>query len=178
MTAFLIVSVTCPDQPGVVGRVSEALLAGNGNWEESWMGRLGGVFAGIIKVSAEEEYVEGLVADLMALNSDEMSILVQPSQEEDPFTDYRSMHIRLSGADHEGIVHSLAAFLAERGVNVEKLQTQIAPAPLTGGPLFMAMVDIQCPPSLPMEDLRAELETMSTEQAVDITLVDTRKATT
>jgi glycine cleavage system regulatory protein len=175
MSAVLIVTVTCPDRPGVVERISEVLLGRQANWEESWMGRLGGVFAGIIKVSVAEEEVDFLADDLHGLSSEEMVVMVRPSAAEAVFQDYHAMHLRLSGADHEGIVHSISGFLATRGVNVEKLQTHIANAPWTGGPLFMATADIRCPPSLDIDELRSDLEAMAAEQAVDVTLVDSKK---
>lgn len=175
MACVLIVTVTCPARPGIVERVSQTLLARQANWEESWMGRLGGVVAGAIKVSVAEEAVDALIEDLKALNRDQMTVTVKPSVEEDLFENYRPMQLRLSGADREGILYSFACFLAEHGVTLDKLQTQVTQAPWSGGMVFMVMADIRCPPSLDMDRFRSLLEAKAAEQSVDITLLDSRK---
>ena len=45
--------------------------------------------------------------------------------------------IEVSGADHEGIVYHVTHYLAERGINIESMNTNIIQAPMSGTPLFM-----------------------------------------
>ena len=51
MKSFLVVTITCPDRPAIVERVTDMVVAHGGNWEESRLARLGGDFAGIVMVS-------------------------------------------------------------------------------------------------------------------------------
>ena len=63
MKTYLVVTITCPDRPGIVERLTELLVAHAANWEESRMARLGGDFAGIVKIGVAPESVE-LIGEL------------------------------------------------------------------------------------------------------------------
>ena len=60
MKSFLVVTITCPDRPGIVERVTDVVVAHGGNWEESRLARLGGDFAGIAMVSVPSERADEL----------------------------------------------------------------------------------------------------------------------
>ena len=57
MKTHLMVTITCPDRPGIVERVTEVIESFSANWEESRMARLGGDFAGIVRVSVPAEKI-------------------------------------------------------------------------------------------------------------------------
>jgi glycine cleavage system regulatory protein len=172
MRIHLMVTITCPDRPGIVERVTEVLVGFSANWEESRLARLGGDFAGIVKVSVPEEQAEALAAALRQLADGSLSVLVKTSQPEvaDAWAGYAIYELRLVGADHEGIVHGVARYLAGQGINVEELQTETVPAPISAAPLFQMQARIKVPPRLPLAELRANLERIGDELGVDIAL--------
>jgi glycine cleavage system regulatory protein len=176
MKCFLVVTVTCPDVPGVVERLTAAVVAHGGNWEESRLARLGGDFAGIVMVSAPAERAEALAAALVALTSKEMTVTVKRTSPKgaDASAGHVLCWMRLEGADHEGIVHDVSAYLARQGINLESLETEIACAPMSATPLFWMEAQLDVPPRLMIDELRENLQQIADQLGVDIQVAGDR----
>ena len=170
MKTYLVVTITCPDRPGIVERITEVLAAHEANWEESRMARLGGDFAGIVLISVAAAKVEALAAALRALDTERMTVVVKPTQPAaaDTLAGGSLYDLRLTGADHEGIVHKVSAYLAGQGINVETMETDVAPAPVSATPLFRMEAQIKVPVRLTLAELRGNLERIGDELGVDI----------
>lgn len=170
MKTYLIVTITCPDRPGVVDRLTAVAVAHGANWEESRMTRLGGDFAGIARLSVPPERAEALAEALRALAEDEMTVAVRITRESAaaPRRDHVPYVLRLTGADHEGIVGQVAGYLARQGVNVEDLETEVVSAPVSGAPLFRMEALLLVPPRLTLAELRGRMREIADELAVDI----------
>ena len=170
MKSFLVVTITSPDRPGIVERVTDVVVAHGGNWEESRLARLGGDFAGIVMVSVPPERVDELTTALVALANDEMNIVVKCTSPSAPAR--REGHmlcvLRLDGADHEGIVHDVSAHLAKHGINVESMETELVAAPMSATPLFHMEAQLDVPPSLTVDELRENLLLIGDQLGVDI----------
>lgn len=172
MKTHLIVTITCPDRPGIVERITEVLISYSANWEESRFARLGGDFAGIVRISAPQEHTDALTAALISLGHDQMTVTVkkgQPRTSSEP-AGYTLAELRLSGADHEGIVHKVAAFLASRHINVETMETEVVLAPVSATPLFQMEARVKIPPGISLRDLDADLQRIGDELGVDMVL--------
>jgi glycine cleavage system regulatory protein len=170
MKNYLVVTVTCPDRPGVVEQITAALTHFSANWEESRMARLGGQFAGIAKISVPEADTEGLIRALQALNNDQMTVVVKPTDVSVPesLPGYQLFDLHLAGADHEGIVHKVAAYLVDRGINVETMETEVVRAPVTAAPLFQMDARIRVPETLDIDVFRENLCDIGDQLGVDI----------
>ena len=134
------------------------------------MARLGGDFAGIVKISVSRSDADPLTQALLALADNETTIAVK-STHEDPSAaqaDHSLMDLQLTGADHEGIVHKVAAYLAGHGVNVESMDTSVSPAPMSGSPLFHISATIRVPAELELNRFTASLIHIGEELGVDI----------
>jgi glycine cleavage system regulatory protein len=170
MKTYLVVTITCADRPGIVERVTEAVAAHGGNWEESRFARLGGDFAGIVMVSAAPSQTDALSTALVALSNNEMTVTVKTTSPKSLAR--RDGHVlcvlRLEGADHEGIVHDVTAYLARQGVNVETMETKIAAAPMSATPLFQMEAQLDVPATRTIDELRASLRSIGDELGVDI----------
>jgi glycine cleavage system transcriptional repressor len=169
MNAFLVITVTCPDRPGIVEQVTEVVVAHGGNWEASRMTRLGGEFAGIVLVSIVAQHADALAESLRGMTDDRMTVMVKRTQL--PALEAvgtNSYQFRLTGADHEGIVHTVASYLASRGINVEDMETDVEAAPITASPLFRMSARLDVPEQVPLERLRADLADIGEELGVDI----------
>ncbi|MCL4205642.1 MAG: hypothetical protein KJ000_24435 [Pirellulaceae bacterium] len=169
MKTYFVITVTCPDRPGIVEKITEAMVAHAANWEESRLARLGGEFAGIILVSVAAEGADALAAALLGLADGEMTVALKVTQ---PPGDARSgLHVcqlQLAGADHEGIVHTVAAYLARQGINVEELETEVTAAPITASPLFQMTARLQVPAHVAFDELQANLARIAEDLGVDI----------
>jgi glycine cleavage system regulatory protein len=170
MKCFLVVTVTCPDVPGIVERLTAAVVAQGGNWEESRLARLGGDFAGIVMVSVPSDRAEALQAALVALSSDDMTVAVKRTSPKGASASAGHVlcWIRLEGADHEGIVHDVSAYLARQGVNVESMETEVVAAPMSATPLFYMEAQLDLPPALTIDELRKNLAAIADQLGVDI----------
>jgi glycine cleavage system regulatory protein len=170
MNAYLVVTITCPDRPGIVERITEAMSGFAANWEESRLSRLGGDFAGIVRISVPEEQAEGLANAIRALADEEFTVVVKIARQTEAATaGVDSLcELRLAGADHEGIVHRVSSYLAEQGVNVENMETEVSRAPVSASPLFHMEAQIKVPADLPVAELRTSLAQIGEELGVDI----------
>jgi glycine cleavage system transcriptional repressor len=86
----------------------------------------------------------------------------------DKFQGFVPYEISVIGADHEGIVNSVARYLASEQINVEEMDTRVTNAPNTGTPLFSMTARVQAPPGLSLSQLRSKLADVGDELDVDI----------
>jgi glycine cleavage system transcriptional repressor len=169
MKTYFVITVTCPDRPGIVEKITEVMVAHAANWEESRLARLGGEFAGMVLVSVVAERADALATALLGLADGQMTVALKVTQPPgDAPSGHHTWRLELTGADHEGIVHTVAAYLARQGINVDELETDVTAAPITASPLFRMTARIQVPQHLAFEDLRANLGRIAEDLGVDI----------
>jgi glycine cleavage system regulatory protein len=169
--ATFILTVIGDEQPGLVSAISAPINAHGASWERSQMSRLAGKFAGIVLVSVADARLDALVADLTALNKQGLQVVIERTGEPDEPESQR-LNLELLGADHPGIVAEISASLAERGVSIEELSTDVLDAPMAGGTLFEARAVLKAPPSASTDELRSMLEGLANELMVEIRLSD------
>ncbi len=170
MAQKIVITATGPDQVGLVNRVTEVLIRYGANVEESRMARLGGEFALLILISLPDDKIEAFQAGLNELEKIPLVVSSRQTRNEiEPaFKDYHPYAITLTGADHEGIVHSVAHFLSEKGINIISLDTDLHHAPGTGTPIFSLEARVLVPPAIPLKELRQELNQIGDETGTDI----------
>jgi len=166
----LVLTLIGPDRPGLVEAVAEAIAAHGGNWLESRMARLAGMFAGILCAEVPEGSGPALRAALSALESRGMRIVVEGEGASAPPP--RLMELTAVGQDHPGIVRDISQALARRGINIEELTTDRTSAPMAGGMLFTARARLQVPADLDVAALRSDLERLAHDLMVELTLVE------
>ena len=74
------------------------------------------------------------------------------------------------GQDHPGIVHRLSEAIAGRKVSIEKLETELVSAAMSGETLFQARARLRAPKSVSLEELTQELEELAADLMVEVTL--------
>jgi glycine cleavage system regulatory protein len=164
---FLILTVIGDDRPGLVGELSAAISAHQGNWLESSMSHLAGKFAGIVKVAVPTDGVEALQAALNKLVG--LKVTAEASVATAP-TRGRRLKLALVGHDRIGIVREVSQVLAHHAVNVEDLTTHTSSAPMSAEIMFHANIELLAGHDLDARALTAELERISNDLMVDINL--------
>lgn len=160
-------TVLGPDRPGLVRILSDIVASHGGNWLESRMARLAGQFAGVVRVECSIEAAETLIRELEALSRE--GIIVQAVRETAPPAEVRrTLAVDVVGNDRPGIVHELAAAIANAGGNVEELTTGLESAPMAGHPIFRARGIISIPENSDAADLTAAIENLGSDLSVDI----------
>jgi glycine cleavage system regulatory protein len=167
--ATLILSVIGSDRPGLTQALAAAVLAAGGNWLESHLSRLGGLYVGSVLVELAADGVEALRAAVQAVDAQGLEVRIAPAAEA-PGAGGEEVLFSLVGQDRPGIVHQVTAVLSGLEVNIEAFETRISAEPHSGAPLFHLDARLRLPPALTARDVQAALEAISAEIMVDISL--------
>ncbi|MEJ8572797.1 glycine cleavage system protein R [Microbaculum marinum] len=167
MSAEVVLSIVARDRPGLVQTLAERVAAHDGNWIDSAMARLGGEFAGIVRISLPDDGVAGLRSDLSALAERGIAVTMHAAGEANDVPG-RPARFELTGSDHPGIVRDISAALARHGVSIDELETRVFPGSMSGEKLFSAEARIILPEGLSADDLRGELEAIAQDIMVEV----------
>ena len=171
MAATLVLTVIGPDRPGLVDALSSAVAGHGANWLESRMAHLDGRFAGLLRVHVPDARAAELDGALRALERDEgLRVQVEAGEAPAPDAKSRVLGLELVGLDRPGIIRDVSRALAQRGVNVEELDTRCESAAMSGETLFRARARLRAPAGTSLEELRATLEKIAGELMVDLSL--------
>jgi glycine cleavage system transcriptional repressor len=170
MDKHIVATLVGPDHVGIVDRVTKRILEQGGNVEESRMARLGGDFAMLLFISVDSEKMEGLSLSLDGFNKDGFQIFLRETEAEakSKYAGWLPYLVEVSGADHEGIINSITHNLAKSGINIESMDTNTAPAPMSGTILFTMTAIVVAPPDLKYHDWRSPLDDIC--DAVNVTI--------
>nr|MBF0685156.1 ACT domain-containing protein [Pseudomonas sp.] len=165
----LVLTVIAEDQPGLVERLADCIARHGGNWLDSRMSRMAGQFAGILQIAVPAAAQAELFDALSELESQGIRVLLAPSGS-DPGRSWQMIQLQLVGNDRPGIVRDITRLLAGHGINLESLETDIAPAPMSSEPLFRASARLAVPSELPLDELQRHLETLADDLMVELRL--------
>lgn len=170
MLATLVMTVIGSDRPGLVQMVAARVADHGGNWLESRMCRLGGQFAGILRVEVATERRDELVNALRTLEADGLRVILHAESGGELGAGKHGAlaMLEIVGQDRPGILRSVSGVLAAHGVNVEELSSERVPAPHGGGTLFQARATVFLPTNVKFADVRADLEKIATDLMVDL----------
>ena len=168
--SMLVVSVVGADRTGLVQSIAETVSAVGGNWEESRMARLAGQFAGILLVTVDPARSDELVGRLRKLEASGLVVTVRPTEVPEQAAATVNVKLTLTANDRPGIVRDVSKILAERGCNVEELETEVTSAPMSGDAMFTARARLRAPATTALADLRAKLEALGSELMLDLAI--------
>jgi glycine cleavage system regulatory protein len=167
----LVFTFIGPDKPGLIEKVSRTVNEHGGNWLESRMSQLAGQFAGIVRVAISDEQTDKLSKALHELSDNsELTIVLQPAHHATTATDHRLLRLSVIGNDRPGIVREITKALAQRHINIVEMDTSVTSAPMSGDPLFEAVLDIQFPKAQSLDDLNDNLDSIADELTIEIAL--------
>src|SRR3954447_9698686 len=99
--ASLILSVMGSDRPGLTEALAGAVLSAGGNWLESHLSRLGGLYVGSVLVELEPDQVETLRAAVNAVDAQGLEVRIAPAVE-GPGAAGEALHFSVVGQDRPG----------------------------------------------------------------------------
>jgi glycine cleavage system transcriptional repressor len=161
------------DRPGIVAGVSGALLQHGANIEDSRMAILGGHFTIMLIVSTPAG------ADTDALKGDLETargqlglgaLTLEEVADEHGLTRPEASHVvTVYGADHPGIVHSVASAIADMGVNVIDVATHLVED--EGRPsIYAMMMEVDLPEDVAADSLEAALRGVADREQLDLSV--------
>lgn len=166
----LVMTLIGPDRTGLVESVARAVAGHGGNWLESRMCRLGGEFAGILRIEIPAEEKSPLLAALQ--NIPGLNVVVQPDSKPALSAPGRQTRLEIVGSDRPGIVREITSALARTGVNVEEFSSEVVSAPMSGETLFKAGARLQLPEVCDLAALKKDLEKIAADLLVDVSLAE------
>jgi glycine cleavage system transcriptional repressor len=169
------VSAVGRDRPGIVADLSQVLLEAGGNIEDSKMSILRGHFAVMLIVSGPSDLghdqLEAKLAPLkesLGLDAITVSNVAELHQGE---LDVRPTHVvRVYGADHPGIVHSVSRRLADDGISITDLETKLIGE--EGKPIYVMLIEADIPDDVDATILAGSLEEMGTNSGLEVSLAE------
>ena len=172
--AMLVLSVVGSDRPGLTQALAAAVLAAGGNWLESHLSRLGGLYVGSVLVELAAERVPALRSAISAVDAEGLEVRIAPAVEASAAAAALGtgevLQLSLVGQDRAGIVSQVTASLSAQGANIETFETRIAAEPHSGAPLFHLEARVRLPPGLDAGEVQAALQAISAEIMVDISV--------
>jgi glycine cleavage system regulatory protein len=170
MSIPLVITLVGADRTGLVESVARVVAEHDGNWLESRMCRLGGEFAGILRVEIPEEKKSALLTALQKISG--LNVVVQPTQKAVAATSGRQTKLEIVGSDRPGIVREITAALARANVNVEEFFSELVSAPMSGETLFKASARLQLPEHCDLATLKRDLEKIAADLLVDVSFAE------
>jgi len=178
-----------PDRPGIVSEVTAQVFAASGNVEESRMARLHGDFTismlvSFVDAGASAENVQSFTESLNALPGLTTSVR-RPT--DTPVTTRakassrdRYKRVLLRGSDFPGITNTFANVLANRGINIESMNTDTQPAPFGNEKLFIVDALVRLPDTCEQtsrEAFAVSLKTLERDMGLDVEVSDHEQIT-
>ncbi len=167
--AHLILSVVGSDRPGLTQALARAVFSAGGNWLESHLSRLGGLYVGSVLIDLGAEAVDRLRAAIAEVDAQGLEVRIAPALEATE-AEGETVDFSVVGGDRPGIVHQVTAVLSDMGANIETFETRLSVEPHSGAPLFHLEARLRLPAGLKADAVQAALESISGEIMVDVAL--------
>src|SRR4051812_18072245 len=171
MSTSLVTTVIGRDRPGIVNELSDVAQRFGANWAGSRMASLAGQFAGMVHFEVTAEAAEGLTRALRELESSGLQVVIARSDAAAAAAGGRRvLGLELVGQDRPGIVREVSAKLAQAGVSIEELRTEVESAPMSAEHLFRMSASLSVPEHLSDAAVQRTLESVANEMMVDVTV--------
>ncbi|RMG27565.1 MAG: glycine cleavage system protein R [Gammaproteobacteria bacterium] len=153
----LVIAAIGKDRPGLIDRLTRMILDSGGNIADSRMTALAGDFAVILLVTGSWDAIARIEDQLPRLAERlDLNVTHRRAEAAQPQPDLLPYAVDVVALDHPGIVHGLAHFFSERGINIQDLSTTTYAAAHTGTPMFAVHMLISVPASQHIASLREE----------------------
>ncbi len=163
--ALFVLSVVGSDRPGLTKALAGAVLSAGGNWLESHLSRLGGLYVGSVLVEVAQDRAEALRAAVAAVDAEGLDVRIAPGEEA---AAGETLAFSLVGQDRPGIVNEVTKAVSALGANIETFDTWLSTEAHSGAPLFHMEAHLRLPAGLAAGHVQAALEAISGEIMVDV----------
>ncbi|MCL1123713.1 glycine cleavage system protein R [Shewanella surugensis] len=129
-----LITLQATDKEGLVESIANKISHYGGNWLDSEMRHIDGVFAAILQLEFPEAHWDHLLDDLTAIES----LTLTYSKTSKNNTDLKRAHYRLVANDRIGLVQDISNKMRALNINIERFSSQYETASHTGIALFRA----------------------------------------
>jgi glycine cleavage system regulatory protein len=170
MQISLVITLIGADRTGLVESVARVVAEHGGNWLESRMCRLGGEFAGILRIEIPAEKRSALLDALQKIPG--LNVTIRSDETKIPALQGRQTKCEIIGSDRPGIVREITSALARANVNVEEFSSEVVSAPMSGETLFKASARLQLSENCDLAALKRDLEKIAADLLVDVSFAE------
>ncbi|WP_298774084.1 ACT domain-containing protein [uncultured Shewanella sp.] len=129
-----LITLQATDKEGLVEGIANKISHYGGNWLDSEMRSIDGIFAAILQIELPQTHWCDLLEDLLAIDT----LSLTHSQTSKIETELKPIHFRLVAYDRIGLVQDISNKIHALNINIERLSTQYETASHTGIALFRA----------------------------------------
>ena len=165
----LIINAFGPDRPGIVAEISEIILSFNANIENSKMILLESDFTILMLISIDGEKINEFKNQLNKIGDLEVSFK-NTSKKADDRLKYNKYSFTISVADNEGIIYLYSDLFKKNRINIEKMETEIDNAPISGFPMFVLSSILNIPCDLDFNTFKKSLKGIAQENNIEYKL--------
>jgi glycine cleavage system transcriptional repressor len=175
MTRHFALSAIGRDRPGIVADLAQLIYECDCNLEDSRMTILGSEFAVLLLLSGDGPDVERrLAAGCKRLEWEKrLTVFFRPLDADAAAATDRAgrlLECVVTGVDKAGIVARVARTLADHGVNIEDLRTELRPEPESGTPIYTMRILMRVPPGCSEAALRERLDREAAALRVELAI--------
>lgn len=179
MTNRFLFTAFSRDRVGIVADISRVIYENGYNLEDSSMTYLADEFAILLLLSAppsvpEAEVMEKLAAECRRLEREKnITAYIRPASKEEHHTSgNNTVHrtISVEGLDQTGIVYRISSFLADSGINIRTLGSEIRQSPQSGASLYSMTIHVDIPEKLSLQKVEESLSAIGDRLNVDVTI--------
>jgi glycine cleavage system transcriptional repressor len=157
MDNYLVLTALGKDKPGIVDKLSMAIMDCGCNIEDSRMMVMGGEFAVMLMVAGKWNELAKLQDSLQPLREKlNLTITSARTEVENNVRNLIPYSVEVIAIDHPGIVHQTASFFSAREINIHELNSSRYAAAHTGTPMFSMHMVVDIPASVRISALRED----------------------
>lgn len=170
MSVSAIVTVIGRDRPGLTQSIAAMVVEAGGNWLESHLSSMGGMFVGSLLVEVDRGDLSPLEAALATIDPAGLRITIVPvARAAATDADYpHHLSLELVGQDRPGIVQEVTTALAGLKINISEFESSVENSSWSGARLFHASAELALPAHVTEDEVRDALECLSGEIMVDL----------
>lgn len=167
--AHLVLTVVGDDRVGLVEALARKVSDAGANWEQSELAELAGAFAGIVLVEVADDRVDELTASLRGLDG-LLTVAVHAGAPVPGDEAARTVAFTVLGNDRPGIVRDVTSAITAHALSIDAFRSRTLDAPMAGGMLFEATVEVRVPAESDAGEIITALEALAAEIQVDLTV--------
>lgn len=165
MSQQVVITILGNDQAGIVEDLASRVSSAGGNWLESRMVRLGGEFAGVVRVSIQDEAKDSLIESLESIDGLKVSFSIGDKDSE---VAGETTTFVVVGQDRTGIVKEISETVSSLAGNIEEMETGTVSAAMSAEAHFIARIVVRLNQNTTKEELQDKLEGLADDLMVDI----------
>ena len=161
----VIINAFGPDRPGIVYKLSRIIFSLKGNIEESKMIRLESDLTLLMLIALPDSNFSLLEEKLSNLANLNISFKITKKNPTKIECHYFKFSVNV--ADNEGIIYTFSELFNKYKINIEKMETEVSYASITGAPVFNLKSKLSSQTNLNQVELELELKKIAEDNNID-----------